>query len=1000
MSALFTLDIDTHPDDRRAVLRLHDGDGIQVGVSEVDVGKPSPALWAGLFDARRYVQHLKDVKAPEQHLAELGRFLGDHVLGPAITAALAKGTHPRTLTVRLGDPAGDPLAAAFTRVPWEITCAPGDERTLLDRNVAVRAVPAGVEPAGETSIPIQDGKPVRVLLVFAEAAARPLAARLERERLLDLFFKEVLPWHNVEVDVLCHGVTRRRIEAQVLAKAGYHVVHWSGHGHVDAIEIALEDRKGSERVSGKELAGLLASGGFAPPVVFLSACVSGALGEATPALNDVLVTTTNAGVTGMALDLVRAGVRQVVAMRFEAGDRYTRRLARRFYRRLLADPAHHAVDVALALARKELLADATRKAEYDAVDHANPLVFGSEPVRIEPRARKSAQMERRKPKPQPLLPNGSRELDPPHGFVGRGEELTELARKWLAHGGAAIAMIQGLAGLGKTSLAAEAIHLWFGELDYILCFQVRGGALSIEEFYMRLDQRLTLACKSYRERCRDDDMARVYLPPGESLRGVAREEALRNNLVNMLDSERILLVLDNFDTNLLTTPGADGYASQDPAWDRLFEVLGDRLRDTGSRVLLTSRHKLAALASPERAVWIQLGPLPRAEALIFFEGQRPIRELLHGDDDAKRVAQHILDVSRGHPLILGRIVDLARQYHDEIYGLTLGGQAALEGALNRIQGEGFKTLPDIFSGTAKTDKERDQEQIYLTDVAIGAVDILIERLTIDAWQLLWVITRAGEPVAEDMIAAVWGKHPPELLGELCGAGLLVRDEDTYAFHDLVAERASAWRDTYPAKRSERTEADIWKAYGEEHGVAFELLRNAGKRDMASEAGRRAIRYLVRASAFESLGAFAGEVVGGTSDSTLLRQVIADLRSAATEAHAGQMRWRLRGMLAMALRKAGHPDHALPFFAEAAREAEAAEHWLDLGVTCNNWATALVFVGQLDLARETYLRGANAMRRAGSQRVDVLGSELEVLRVDVLRGRAEEALPAVEEKLDV
>jgi len=41
-----------------------------------------------------------------------------------------------------------------------------------------------------------------------------------------------------------------------------------------------------------------------------------------------------------------------------------------------------------------------------------PLVLGSEPVRIEPRAKKSAQMEKRGPKPQPLLQNGSKELDP------------------------------------------------------------------------------------------------------------------------------------------------------------------------------------------------------------------------------------------------------------------------------------------------------------------------------------------------------------------------------------------------------------------------------------------------------------------------------------------------------------------------------------------------------------------------------------------------------------
>jgi CHAT domain-containing protein len=76
------------------------------------------------------------------------------------------------------------------------------------------------------------------------------------------------------------------------------------------------------------------------------------------------------GFTGAALDLIEAGVKQVVAMRYEVGDRYARRLARRFYRRLLAGPAHPSVDAALAMARGELARDEKRRREYDAVDHA------------------------------------------------------------------------------------------------------------------------------------------------------------------------------------------------------------------------------------------------------------------------------------------------------------------------------------------------------------------------------------------------------------------------------------------------------------------------------------------------------------------------------------------------------------------------------------------------------------------------------------------------------
>jgi tetratricopeptide (TPR) repeat protein len=924
----------------------------------------------------------------------------------------------RTVLVRLPDPEGDGLAAAFARVPWELARAPGVEGTLLDRNVVVRAAPAGVEPGRETAITVEPGKPVRVLLVFAEApGSRPLAARLERERLREMFFAEVLPGSNVEVDVLCHGVTRRRLRELAKTRGGYLVLHWSGRGHLDALEIAVDEgEKAAARISGAELVGLFTGPGGFIPLVFLEACDSGALfdaralealrdagrgverveeapqGEAAPALGAVLAE--RVGFTGTALALVRAGVKQVVAMRYEVGDAYARRLAKRFYRRLLADPAHLAVDAALALARGELSRDEKRRGEYEAVDHASPLVFGGEPVRFEPHEERSAQKDKERPKPQPLLQGGSKELDPPHGFVGRGQELTVLARRWLDPAGSPVALVQGPAGLGKTSLAAEAVHLWFDRFDHVLVFQAKGGALSIEEFYRRLDQRLALLSPSYRAWCDANYLERMLAELLPSSEGGLRDETLRNGFVDALTSEWLLIVLDNFEANLLTQGGPE-YAAQDPAWDALLEALADRLRGTGSRVLITSRHKLAALK--EQAVWIPLGPLPMAEARPFFDGQPSIRGLLNGDAEGKRLAWRILDVSRGHPLVLARIADLARGFHDQTHGLTPAGRAAVAEALDKITGRGSPALPEVFVG-AKTDKERELQRVYLEDVAIGAVDLLIERLSDGPRFLLWIVTRAGEPVPEDMITSLLGGLPSDKLGELCASGLLVRDGGAYAFHELVAERAAAWMDKHPGERSGNTEADIWTAYGQRYGALFEALLDAAKRDQASEAGRRGIRYLVRARAFEQLGGFASGVVTGTRDPALLGQVIADLQAAAGEVPAGQARWLLRLNLADALQRAGRPDQALSLYAQAAEEAEAAEHWSDLAAIYGNWATALRNVGQLDPARETHLRSAEAERRAGGPRVNVVMSEQEALRVDVMQGRAAEALPAIEAKL--
>src|SRR5947199_3658378 len=126
--------------------------------------------------------------------------------------------------------------------------------------------------------PLGGDEELRVLLVFAEApGSRPLAMRLEREQLLGLFYDEVMPRRRVAVDVLCHGVTRDALREIVRDASGYHVVHWSGHGHHNLLELPGADGK-PDLLTGAALVDLFAkAGGFIPQLVFLSACLSGTL---------------------------------------------------------------------------------------------------------------------------------------------------------------------------------------------------------------------------------------------------------------------------------------------------------------------------------------------------------------------------------------------------------------------------------------------------------------------------------------------------------------------------------------------------------------------------------------------------------------------------------------------------------------------------------------------------------------------------------------------------
>ncbi|HEV7517241.1 MAG TPA: CHAT domain-containing protein, partial [Thermoanaerobaculia bacterium] len=833
----FVLDVDTDPaaeGDGVARLRLSDGEGRHLGAHQVVLAAHGPALWQGLFDTRAYVRtyagSVRFTTQPataEDLLEQIGVFLGERVLGPEITAALRVGIAHRSLLVRQKAAPEDRLAAAFARVPWEIARPAAGAEPLLRRNLVVRMETPGPSPASLPPPPAP-GETLRVLLVYAEApGSRPLAMRLEREQLLELFYDRVMPQRRVRVEALCHGVTRKALREAVHEAKGFHVVHWSGHGHHNLLELVGEDGE-PDRLTGGTLVDLLReAGGFLPRLVFLSACLSGTLVRDRATLEAALresgpgapssrqaepepagiapLVAEPPGYTGTALALLGAGVPQVVAMRYEVGDDYARDLAGLFYHRLFADSEPADPASALSLARGELFDQGAP--EHAAVDHATPLLFGREAGALPLSSGRSPALSRRRPQPQPLLPD-SRELDRPAELVGRGEALGRL-RTCLETGRPAVALVQGLAGLGKTALVAEAVHLWHRRFDHVLAFQSKPLPLALDDVLRRLDERLTLNSPAYREACEQNPNARVHLPVG-LLPGEARWRQMRDNLLEALRNERLLLVLDNFETQLEGVARGDGcYACEDPEWDRLLGHLAEGLPGSGSRLLVTSRHRPAALAAAERALWLPLGPLPMAEAVLFLQGSEALRRLAFGDAAGRELALRLLDVSRGHPLILTRL------------GALAGERPALAKALDELEAKGLDRLPDVFTPHL-SEKQRKEELAYLEDVAVGAVDLLIGRATAPARQLLWVVTLAGEPVPEEVIQAAWpdGAVAP-LLAELRAAGLLTMEaERVYGFHELVRERAVAWMAGHPQERGWRTEEEVWVAYGELYAAAF------------------------------------------------------------------------------------------------------------------------------------------------------------------------------------
>lgn len=1015
-------------------------------------------------------------------VADLGVSHAGELLGAEIFGALSKSTSPRTLRVCLPVAQTNPLAAALARVPWEIArgeIARGrdDGKTLADNNLIVRAV-VGSEP--ERPRVVGQDEALRVLFIFAEApGSRPLAARQEREQLKELFEKEIYPYRRIEADLLAHGVTRERLTAMITDRHGYHIVHWSGHGQRNLLELAGTD-DGQDLLTGQELVELLIdAGGFKPRLFFLSACHSGdavritdwasfqavaagreperSAGAEETGLRDELEETT--GYTGTAHALLRAGVPSVVAMRYSVGDDYARDLAVDFYRATLAAKNPASVAEALNLSRKRLrkAGEGDEALNYAACDYATPVLYGlADPPLPLPKG-KSEYKNRR----DPLLGARIAELDirsHPY-FVGRTWELAGLGAHFIGYQKFAsvrpVALIQGMGGMGKTSLVAEALDLWQTQFDWVLLFQAKPNALNLDNTLRDIHQSLWAELKTYHAHVQENPADAIWRPAegeGEhAFRGERRLQRLRENLLRAMEDEAILLVLDNFETNLkerqeVVSSSEPVWACQDPEWDRLLTLLATDLRDTASRVLITCRRPLAALP-PGKHYRRILGPLPAGEAALYLRRHPALRRLMFSEDNAgQKLLSRLSRASRFHPLLLDRLARLVAG------GAELRPQ--LEEALQTLESTtSYARLPELFA--ARTAGVADAKELdYLHDALETSIDLSLEQAGPDARLLLWIIALANDPVSLGLLRGVWSGEseeeqqtrqirallentdqlPPELraklealpaevreaimaapltasthfpeleplLGLLTSVGLVTaegsNDENRdYTCHELVRERIAEWMAAHPDERQGRDENSVRLAYAERLESAFHRLRHENAA-LALEAGRRALVYCVVAGAYERLGSFASMLVTSTNDPRLLGALLPHLDAAVLSAPAGKPHWSCLTYLADAIRLGGRPDASLSRYEEAATEATAAEHWDDVAWITGNWANALGDAGRLDASRAKYVESAEASRRAGSPQVNVLGGELEAYRIDILQGRATEVLPEVEQRV--
>lgn len=1079
MSTHFDLIITADYPKRSAEFRLLDGHGSQIAYRRTEFKTVTTSHLQGLFDLRNYLRLYVEEGKEAAAVAEIGVCIAEEVLGQQIFEKLWPSESQRTLRIQLPGASEEEnyLVAALARVPWEIARPSPGQPALGERNLLVRVVHDMQAPVSQP-VELAPDEALRVLFVFAEArGSRPLGARQERRELLRLFEKEIYPHHRVVAHFLTHGVTRERLEAQIRENNGYHVVHWSGHGHLNLLELAKPGGAG-DHLSGSELLHLFThTGGFLPRLVFLSACHSGdilrvkdwtdflAIAQGKePGTKDAdtkkLDLKEQPGFTGTAHALLQGGVPSVVAMRYSVGDDYARELAVEFYRALLAHAQPKDASAALTLARQSLLEGKKHDpARFAVCDHATPVLYGAEQPGLTLAKGRSPDLNPRNPRLHQIteLTTAAHEH-----FVGRTWELVGLGAEFIGSSTGAevkpVSVITGLGGMGKTALVAEALALWESPFEWVLLYQAKPNVLGFEATLRDIHIKLMGELKLYHDHVRASPADAIYRDATPEFTGPERLERLMRNLVRALKDEAILLVLDNFETNLKPLPepptaaGQPVWACQDPVWDRCLSSLAKELAGSPSRVLITSRRPLAALADGVSHA-VLLGPLPPAEAALYLKAQPALSKMVFAADAGeKALALRLLSASRFHPLLMDRLARLAAR--SELRPQLLQALDTLE------KTKDFSQLPALFATRPGDEKEL----AYLNDALAASLDQLIRDASPDARRLLWMIAVANDPVALGLLKGVWsgGNHqqqqlrqikrmldkppplppemqaklkaippeframldalPPEptarpdlapLLRYLVSVGLATEertgpedDNPDLTCHELVRERIRAWMEQQPHDRGELTENAIRLAYAERLEAVYGALQHQNM-TAALQAGSRAVIYCVQARAWDRLRGLASSVVTSAREPRLLAGLIPHLQTAAESAPEGKPRWACLCNLADALRLGGRPDASLPFYERAATLARAAaeaggegsrQAWSDLAWITGNWAAGLQMNGSPDAARGRYLETADACKRAGRSATDVVAIELEALRVDIMQGKVDAALPEVEARL--
>ncbi|MCP4702193.1 MAG: CHAT domain-containing protein, partial [Gammaproteobacteria bacterium] len=551
----------------------------------------------------------------EQGLEKAGRKLFDAVFGfpdgIRIWQQFRDREGAKLLTIDSRDP-------EILRLPWELLADEKSHLFALDISVRRRVHESKQRLTGPAFKP-----PLRILMVTArpqDPATPFIDPRFSAKALLDA--ADILGPDQAVVEFLAPA-TFKALSRRLRQGKPVHVVHFDGHGVYKAAEnlgyLAFENERGGlDNVDAARLGLLMVKA--KTPLLVLDACQSAKVGGPDP-------------FRGVAPRLIEAGAGGVVAMPYSVLTKTAERFFREFYRALVrGDTIGQAVDKG-----RWALLDTPKRGEIHHPDLGKIDILLKDwflPVLYQ-RAGDPAPFAKADETPPQQAERGCKENSPQvdaallgafpkpkYCFIGRARELWQLQRHLDKH---KIVVVHGLAGQGKTALAAETAR-WLvrsGRFDKAVFISFEGGG----------DTDSALG-----------QLGRALL--GDDFSALSRADRLPA-LRKILDRERVLIIWDNFESVL---PGWEAQQAE-PVLKDLLET-GLKLARGKARLLITSRDpKLAphhyGYGASSNVAYLPLSGMAVSEALELAGSVLDSRGLPR---PPRAGLKKLLEYLGGHPL--------------------------------------------------------------------------------------------------------------------------------------------------------------------------------------------------------------------------------------------------------------------------------------------------------------------------------------------------------------